>query len=69
MSTTTGMKGEGFYNTYSGEQRAALDAFLPWMADAIADLPLPSDGSLPLGPLGLGSSEERNATHAMIRII
>lgn len=68
MPTTTGMKGGGYYNTHSYVQRAALDAFLPWIEDAIADLPLSSDVSLPLGLLDLGSSEGRNAIHAMMRI-
>jgi len=63
------MKGGGYYNTHSNEQRAALDAFLPWIEDAVADLPFPSDSSLPLGLLDLGSSEGRNAIHAMMRII
>jgi SAM dependent carboxyl methyltransferase len=69
MPTTTGMKASGFHNENSNEQRAALDAFLPWIEDALADLPLPSAGSPPIGLLDPGSSEGSNAIHAMMRII
>jgi len=51
MPTTSGMKGGGYYNAHSNEQRAVLDAFLPWIEDALVDLPLPSTGSPPLGLL------------------
>ena len=69
MSTTTGMDGGGFYNAHSDEQRVALDAFLPWLEDAIMDLPVDSTGNRPMGLLDLGSSEGGNAIHAMIRLI
>lgn len=69
MPTTTGMKGGGYYNAHSSEQRAALDAFLPWIEDAVTDLPIPSSDSPQLGLLDLGSSEGGNAIHAMMRII
>jgi len=48
MSTTTAKKGGGYYNAHSDEQRVALDAFLPWIENAIADLPIPSGGSPPI---------------------
>jgi hypothetical protein len=62
------MKGGGFYDTHSDEQRAALDAFLPWIEDTIANLPLPSDGGQPPGLLDPGSSAGGNTIHAMLRI-
>ena len=49
MPTTSGMKGGGYYNAHSNEQRAALDALLPWIVDAVAGLPLRSDDRLPIG--------------------
>ncbi len=69
MPTTTGMKGGGYYNAHSDEQRAALDAFLPWLEEAIAELPLPSGNSQPIGLVDLGSLEGGNAIHAMTRIV
>lgn len=42
MPTTTGMKGGGYYNANSKEQRSALNSFLPWLEEAIADLPSPT---------------------------
>lgn len=51
MPTTSGMKRGGYYNAHSNEQRAALDAFLPWIEDALEDLPLPPIGSPPIGLL------------------
>ena len=69
MPTTTGMKRGGYYNAHSDEQRAALDAFLPWIENAVADLPISSDSRATLGLLDLGSSEGGNAIHAMMRLI
>ncbi|MCP4403065.1 MAG: class I SAM-dependent methyltransferase [bacterium] len=63
------MKGGGYYNAHSEEQRSALDVFLPWMEEAIFDLPLPSGSSPPIGLLDLGSSEGNNAIHAMKLLI
>ena len=69
MPTTTGMKGGGYYNAHSDEQRVALDAFLPWMENAIMEIPMPSGGGPPIGLLDLGSSEGGNAIHAMTCLI
>jgi hypothetical protein len=69
MPTTTGMKGRGYYDAHSKEQRAALDAFLPWLEEAIVDLPIPSDGQTSFVLLDIGSSEGGNAIHAMNRIV
>lgn len=43
MPTTTGMKGGGFYDAHSKEQRAALDVFLPWLEQAVLALPKLAD--------------------------
>ena len=69
MPTTTGMKGGGYYDAHSKEQRAALDAFLPWIEEAIADLPILSDRQELLGILDIGSSEGANAIYVMNRLI
>lgn len=69
MPTTIGMKGGGYYDAHSKEQRAALDEFLPWLEDAIADLPIASDPHASIRMLDIGSSEGGNAIHAMNRLI
>jgi hypothetical protein len=69
MPTTIGMKGGGYYDAHSKEQRAALDEFLPWIEEAIADLPIPSDHRTSFGMLDIGSSEGGNAIYAMNRLI
>ncbi len=68
MASTTGMRGGGFYDAHSSGQRAAMDEFLPWIVEAMADLPLPTSGS-PIALLDLGSSEGANAIHAAGAII
>ena len=68
MASTTGMRGGGFYDAHSTGQRAAMDEFLPWIVDAMADLPLPTNGT-PIALLDLGSSEGANAIHAVGAII
>lgn len=45
-----------------------MDEFLPWIVEAMADLPLPTDGS-PIALLDLGSSEGANAIYAATAII
>ncbi len=69
MPTTTGMKGGGYYDAHSKEQRAALDAFLPWIEDSISDLPISSDCQTSFGILDIGSSEGGNAIYALNRVI
>lgn len=69
MATTTGMKGNGFYDSHSNEQRAALDVFLPWLEEEMAKLPLPDKASPPLAFLDIGSSEGGNALYAMTRLL
>lgn len=67
MPTTTGMKGGGYYDANSKEQRSALNSFLPWLEEAIADLPSPTQGSW--HALDIGSSEGANAIFAMNRLV
>jgi len=69
MPTTTGMKGGGYYDAHSKEQRAALDEFLPWMEEAIANVSIPSAPQAAFGVLDIGSSEGGNAIYAVNRLI
>jgi len=68
MPTTTGMKGGGYYNSNSKEQRSALESFLPWLEEAIADLPTPAAHQESWKVLDIGSSEGGNAIYAMNRL-
>lgn len=65
MPSTPGMKPGGFYDSHSDAQGAAIDAFLPWLVDAIDELPVPPAGGPPLTLLDLGSSQGKNAIRAM----
>lgn len=69
MPTTTGMKGGGFYDANSGAQRSALDAFLPWIEESVAELQIPSVSPDTINLLDIGSSEGGNAIHVMNRLI
>lgn len=69
MPTTTGMKGGGYYDSHSKEQRAALVAFLPWIEDSISELPVVSNVQGSFGIMDIGSSEGGNAIYAMNRLI
>lgn len=69
MPTTTGMKGDGYYDAHSDVQRSATDAFLPWIEDSISELPIPSDRQTSFGILDIGSSEGGNAIYVMNRLI
>lgn len=65
MPTTQGMKSGGYYDSHSDAQRAAMDASLPWLVQALLKLPIPPPEGSPLVLLDLGSSEGRNAIQAM----
>ncbi len=65
MPSTSGMKPGGFYDSHSDTQGAAIDAFLPWLVEAIGELPIPPTGGPPLTLLDLGSSQGKNAIRAM----
>lgn len=69
MPTTTGMKGGGYYDANSKEQRSALEAFLPWLEEAVAALPSPATFQESWNVLDIGSSEGGNAIYAMNRLI
>lgn len=69
MPTTEGMKGGGFYDAHSDEQRAALDEFLPWLEEAVGKLSAPAGSRACWSLLDVGSSEGANALHAMNRVI
>lgn len=65
MPSTPGMKTGGFYDSHSDTQGAAIDAFLPWLIEAIDELPIPPAGGPPMTLLDLGSSQGKNAIRAM----
>jgi hypothetical protein len=69
MPTTTGMKGGGFYDAHSKEQRAALDVFLPWLERAVGGLREPTNAKNEWALMDIGSSEGGNAIYAMNRVI
>lgn len=63
------MKGGGYYDVHSKEQRAALDVFLPWLEEAVAEVPEPSGPRTAWTLMDIGSSEGANAIYAMNRVI
>jgi hypothetical protein len=63
------MKDGGYYDAHSDAQRATIDAFLPWLIDALTELPTPQADGSPLVLLDLGSSQGGNAIHAMRRVV
>jgi hypothetical protein len=68
MPTTTGMKGDGFYDRHSQSQLSTIRALQDWIDDAVTKLPLPSP-SQPVTILDLGSSEGGNAIWMMRHIV
>src|SRR5262249_19714188 len=68
MPATTGMKGAGYYDRYSGAQLSSIQALQGWVDQAVANLPLPA-AAKPVTVLDLGSSEGRNAIHVMATIV
>jgi SAM dependent carboxyl methyltransferase len=68
MPATTGMKGAGYYDQHSGAQLSAIEALQDWVADAVANLPMPAPAQ-PVTVLDLGSSEGRNAVRHMAAIV
>ena len=69
MPSTTGMKGGGYYDANSKEQRSASNEFLPWLEEAIAALPKPDIHQHSWNFLDIGSSEGANAIYTMNRLI
>jgi hypothetical protein len=68
MPATTGMKGAGYYDRHSTAQLSSIQALQGWVDEAVATLPLPAPAH-PVTVLDLGSSEGRNAIHAMATIV
>lgn len=68
MPSTSGMKGDGFYDANSSGQRAAIEALLSWIDEAAERLALPEVGR-PLTIADYGSSEGSNALRAMRQAI
>jgi hypothetical protein len=69
MPSTSGMKPGGFYDSHSDSQGAAIDVYLPWLIEALGELPVPVAGRPPLTLLDLGSSQGKNAIRAMRQLI
>lgn len=68
MAVTTGMLGQGFYNRNSAPQWAAIEAVLPWLEGAIADMPL-DDTPAAIALADFGCSEGRNSVALMQRAV
>jgi hypothetical protein len=68
MPSTTGMKGAGYYDQYSGAQMSSIDALRDWIDEAVDGLRLP-DPARAVTVLDLGSSEGRNAISMMASIV
>jgi gibberellin A4 carboxyl methyltransferase len=66
-ATTTGMTGGGFYDANSAPQWKAIEAVLPWLDEAVANLPLSGMGSVTLADFGC--SEGRNSIAVMSRAL
>jgi hypothetical protein len=62
------MKGAGYYDRHSTAQLSSIQALQGWVADAVADLPLPA-AAQPVTVLDLGSSEGGNAVRVMAAIV
>jgi len=63
------MKGGGYYDAHSQEQRAALDVFLPWLQQAAAELSQSPGHRISWSLMDIGSSEGGNAIYAMNHVI
>ena len=68
MTVTTGMVGHGFYDRHSAPQWASTEAVLPWLEDAIADVPL-AKAPPTFGIADFGCSEGRNSIQVMQRLM
>ena len=66
-STTSGMVGGGFYDANSATQWNAIDAVLPFLDEAVRDLPV--SGSGPVCLADFGCSEGRNSIAVMQRAL
>lgn len=67
-AVTSGMVGHGFYNRNSATQWAAIEAVLPWLEQAIAEMDL-AEPPAAVGIADFGCSEGRNSLAAMARLI
>ena len=68
MPTTTGIKGAATMNVHSKEQCAAIDAFLPWIEEAIVRLTDLLGYQTSIVILDIGSAEGGYAIYAMNRL-
>ncbi|WP_027133666.1 class I SAM-dependent methyltransferase [Geminicoccus roseus] len=68
MAVTTGMVGQGFYNRNSAPQHAAIRHVLPWLEQALQDLPL-GDGPVAATLADFGCSEGANSIAVMRQLL
>jgi len=68
MTVVTGMVGHGEYNRHSATQLASIEHVMPWLVEAIGDLPL-DGGPETIALADFGCSEGRNSIAAMNRLI
>lgn len=66
MPSTSGMKSGGFYDRHSSGQRSSIEALLPWVDRAAAEVQLPSDSSA-ITLVDYGCSEGRNSMFVLGR--
>ncbi|WP_259782345.1 class I SAM-dependent methyltransferase [Aestuariispira ectoiniformans] len=64
----TGMAGGGFYNANSAPQWAQIAAVLPWLEDAITELPF-AEGTSAITFADFGCSEGRNSISVMHKLL
>lgn len=68
MAVTTGMVGRGFYNRNSATQWAATEVVLPWLEEAITEIPMTGPPET-IGLADFGCSEGRNSVEVMQRLV
>jgi SAM dependent carboxyl methyltransferase len=68
MAVTTGMVGHGFYDRHSAPQWAAIEAVLPWLEQAVAEMDL-AEMPPTIALADFGCSEGRNSIQVVRRLI
>jgi hypothetical protein len=68
MAVTAGMVGHGFYDRNSAPQWAAIEAALPWLEEAVAEMRLAAEPET-IALADFGCSEGRNSIQVMQRLI
>ena len=68
MAVTTGMVGHGFHDRNSAPQWAAIEAVLPWLDEAVAEMRL-AEVPQTFALADFGCSEGRNSIQVMQRLV